>query len=129
MIGKVFMVMPCILGLVGGLWTCGGSQQIKRQLLSQEEWTTLRNEVRELIRPDCGSCHTSSLATAKPGAIRVFDLVKEDWAASMSAEQLQGFQRRASGSVDEEDVRKIDDFLGAELARREVSGPMPDETQ
>ncbi len=129
MIGKVFMVMQCVLGLVGGFWTCGGSQQIKRQLPSQEEWTTLRNEVRELIRPDCGSCHTSSLETAKPGAIRVFDLVKEDWAASMSAEQLQGFQRRASGSVDEEDVRKIDDFLGAELARREVSGPMPDETQ
>ncbi len=129
MIGKVFMVMPCVLGLVGGLWTCGGSQQIKRQLRSLEEWTALKNEVRELIRPDCGSCHTSSLATAKPGAIRVFDLVKEDWAASMSAEQLQGFQRRASGSVDEEDVRKIDDFLGTELARREASGPMPDEAQ
>ena len=121
--------MPCILGLVGGLWTCGGSQQIKRQLRSQDGWTALRNEVRELIIPDCGSCHTSSLATAKPGAIRVFDLAKEDWSASMSAEQLQGFQRRATGSVDEEGVRKIDDFLGAELARREVSTPMPDETQ
>ncbi len=47
----------------------------------------------------------------------------------MSAEQLQGFQRRASGSVDEEDVRKIDDFLGAELARREVPNQTPDEMQ
>ena len=30
MIGKVFMVMPCILGLVGGLWTCGGSKNARR---------------------------------------------------------------------------------------------------
>lgn len=121
--------MPCILGLVGGLWTCGGSQQIKPQLRSQEEWTALKNDVRELIRPTCGSCHTSSLATAKPGAVRVFDLAKEDWSVNMSAEQLQSFKRRTTGDFDEEGARKIDAFLGVELARREISDPMPDETQ
>jgi hypothetical protein len=118
MIIKSVIATPCLISLIAALWTCDSSSQIERQSLPQDEWTILRNEVREIIRPDCGSCHTSSLATAKPGAIRVFDLAKEDWAAIMSAKQLQKFKQRLSGGMDEAGKRKLIDFLGAELARR-----------
>lgn len=54
----------------------------------------LADEVREIIRPACGSCHTSTLPTAKSDAVRIFDLVRDDWVEMMSTENLEGFRRR-----------------------------------
>lgn len=57
---------------------------------------SLAGIVREVIRPDCGSCHTSTLSTAKPGAIQIFDLAHDTWYATMSNEQLLSFRNRLS---------------------------------
>jgi hypothetical protein len=62
--------------------------------ISEKHLESLRAEVREIVRPDCGSCHTSGRATAKPKALEVFDLSRGDWSAEMNHEEIDSFRRR-----------------------------------
>ena len=63
----------------------------------------LSASVRELVQQNCGSCHDGSLATAKPAALKVFDLREQDWTAKMSDEQVRKLLGRAkSMSADEQ---------------------------
>src|SRR5689334_18220488 len=50
----------------------------------------LRRQVRRILldRP-CQACHLGTLKTAVPRALKVFDLVKEDWPATMKDRQLE----------------------------------------
>lgn len=82
---------------------------------------SLRDEVREIIMPRCGSCHTSTLATAKPGAIAVFDLAHHEWPATMSIHQLERFEGRLK-SLDDSLKAKIGEFVKTETASRKSSG-------
>lgn len=50
---------------------------------------SLSEQVRIIITPACGSCHTLTLLTAKASAVRVFDLAREAWVSTMSPEQLE----------------------------------------
>lgn len=79
---------------------------------------TLSEQVRIIIRPDCGSCHTSTLPTAKPGALRVFDLAKDAWAVTMSREQLESFQRRLR-KLSRPARSKVEAFVDAEMKERD----------
>jgi mono/diheme cytochrome c family protein len=98
-------------------WPCGNTQPLPAVAIPAEELGVLRAEVREIIRPECGSCHTSTLPTAKPGAVAAFDLEKDDWSASMNAEQLHSFGKRLSDFKDSSRVQ-INKLISAELARR-----------
>jgi mono/diheme cytochrome c family protein len=53
--------------------------------------------VRGLIEEHCGTCHNSTRQTAKPAALKVFDLNEDDWTASMSNDQLQKVMGRVNG--------------------------------
>jgi hypothetical protein len=85
---------------------------------SMEEHAGLKEETRDLAKPECGSCHQSSLETAKPGAIAVFDLDAEDWASRMNADRLYEFLVRIDGDLDESTRPRVRAFLESELARR-----------
>src|SRR5215510_16591161 len=50
--------------------------------------TPLEPAVRKLVEDHCGRCHNSTRETAKPAALKVFDLKEDDWTASMSDAQL-----------------------------------------
>ncbi len=76
---------------------------------------TLRDEVNQLIAPKCGSCHTSTLATAKPGALKIFDLVRSDWPSSMSERQFAAFRNRLN-SLDKHTQEIIERFIALELS-------------
>jgi hypothetical protein len=89
------------------------------QPLPDERYLKLREESREHVGRECGSCHTSTLATAKPGAIAVFDLVKEDWAGDMSQHDLSNFNRRV-GRFDDSANMVVREFLGMQLTRLEA---------
>ncbi|HXG01649.1 MAG TPA: hypothetical protein VNL69_12715, partial [Bacteroidota bacterium] len=65
----------------------------------------------------CGSCHTSTLMTAKASAVRVFDLARETWASTMSPEQLESFGRRLR-KLTEPARKKVEVFVEEELKRR-----------
>src|SRR5712664_2513654 len=49
----------------------------------------LETSVRLVVEKHCGSCHDGALATAKPAALRIFDLQEENWTARMSEDRLK----------------------------------------
>jgi len=95
----------------------------------------LRQQVREMLlaRP-CRECHLGYLKTAKPGALRVFDLAKEDWPSTMADRQLHSMRGRLSSGMSPTaekgsgeakefdagagDLDTVDRFIQAELAAR-----------
>ena len=89
--------------------------------LPDSDLAALRKEVREIIRPSCGSCHTSTLPTAKPKAVAVFDLKSDDWSAGMTAAQLKGFEKRLDKFSESEKV-KIGKLLSEETRNETGSG-------
>lgn len=75
----------------------------------------LREKVREIISPRCGTCHTSTLPTAKPGAIKIFDLARDDWSSMITKDHFKGFERRLH------DLNKRDGKMVSELIRTELA--------
>jgi hypothetical protein len=92
-----------------------------RSMPSKRESMSLRDEVREIIRPRCGSCHTSTLPTAKPKAVAVFDLARDDWPRTMSVARLGKFEGRLS-SLDDSLKSLVKQFVRDETARRNAPG-------
>jgi hypothetical protein len=92
----------------------------RRDSLSSGQSLTMgemRDLVREIIRPRCGTCHTSTLATAKPGALAIFDLARDDWSAMITKEHFPGFERRLK-SLEEPDRAMVSRLVQAELSGR-----------
>jgi mono/diheme cytochrome c family protein len=79
---------------------------------------SLRDQVRALAQPHCGSCHQGSLPTAKPGALAVFDLDRADWPTRMQPRQLDKFLGRIEGKLDEPRLRTVRAFIAAERGAR-----------
>ena len=57
----------------------------------------LADQAREIIRPTCGSCHTTSSPKANPKALAVYDLDRADWGATMSRARLTKLEHRLEG--------------------------------
>jgi mono/diheme cytochrome c family protein len=79
---------------------------------------SLRDQVRGLAQPHCGSCHQGSLPTAKPGALAVFDLERADWPTRMKTPQLDKFLGRIKGKLDEPKLQVVRAFIAAERGAR-----------
>ena len=71
-------------------------------------------------------CHDHARPTARPGALRIFDLREQDWSARVTDLQMDHMVARFDGfqmpPADQVAVRK---FLDAERARRSASTPPP----
>jgi hypothetical protein len=76
-----------------------------------------RDPMRELLVLPCGSCHRSSLATAKPRALAVFDLDETVWDRHMTDDQVREMARRARASkeIDALDRPTVDRFESCRL--------------
>jgi len=57
----------------------------------------LEAPVRAIISEKCGSCHDGALSSAKPAALKVFDLREADWTARMTDDQLRVVVERVKG--------------------------------
>ena len=79
---------------------------------------SLRDQVRALAQPHCGSCHQGSLPTAKAAALAVFDLERADWPTSMATPQLDKFLGRIKGKLDEPKLQVVRAFIAAERGTR-----------
>lgn len=93
-------------------------------LASRGEFAALRGEARVLLRKHCGSCHDPASSTAKPAALKIFDLSEESWQIRMSKEQLD----KAIGRVDGTSATKAERdrfraFVAAEVSRRAALNP------
>lgn len=97
---------------------------VEREDPIMEELARL-DKIKEWINPECGSCHTSTLPTADPKAIRVFDLKYWDWMSRMNQMQLEKtFIERLGFTIKKENRQTISDALGAQLHKRNRSKPM-----
>lgn len=97
----------------------------EREMTDITDFLNKQDKIKEWIQEDCGSCHTSTLPTAKPGAIRVFDLKYTDWMSRMNAKQLEKtFIQRLGSTVKEENRQIVSDTLGIELYKRKRSKPL-----
>jgi starvation-inducible outer membrane lipoprotein len=73
----------------------------------------MQDKIKEWIRADCGSCHTSGLTTANPKALQVFDLKFTDWMSRMNKKQLEKtFVARLGSTVAAENRQYVSDALG-----------------
>jgi mono/diheme cytochrome c family protein len=64
-----------------------------------ESLVELREAAREVLDRNCGECHTSTLPTALPRALAVYDLVDNDWSHKMSATELRDAVDRLKSTI------------------------------
>ena len=83
------------------------------------EYAALREQIRGEAKTYCGTCHRSSLATAKPAALAIYDLDRDNWVSTLTPQQLQnGFPRRLNARLDDGGRQQLRAFIAAELAQR-----------
>jgi mono/diheme cytochrome c family protein len=98
-----------------------------------ESLDTLRESAREVLDRNCGQCHTSTLPTALPRALAVYDLIQLDWSRRMTPAQLHDAEGRLkepiAPALGEEEVRttrvspeeleRFHRYVEGEIARRQ----------
>lgn len=108
----------CVVALA----LCGGCSQQPRfepQAAAPAEHAVLRDRVRTLAKTHCGSCHQSSLPTAKAAALAIYDLDSDAWASMLTVARLQnGFPRRLNAQLDDSARQQLRSFIQSELALR-----------
>jgi len=106
------------------LVACAGGIAAGAAPLDPSQLVILRDAAREALKPDCGKCHDSKLRTAKPAALKQFDLQEPDWSAHLTTEQLSHFAGRFEG-FGVSDARRsiVQTYLDAEKNRRAASPP------
>jgi hypothetical protein len=106
------------------LVACAGGVAAAPTPLDPSQLSILRDAAREALKPDCGKCHDSKLRTAKPAALKQFDLREADWSAHLATEQLSHFAGRFEGFGVSDSRRSIvQTYLDAEKTRRAASPP------
>jgi hypothetical protein len=79
----------------------------------------LRDQARQVLLGSCGRCHDGTRPTAKPAALRIFDLHQREWAAGMSNEQMNHMSSRFEGfGMPIPDRARVQAYIDAEIARR-----------
>lgn len=92
--------------------------------LDPSQLVILRDAAREALKPGCGQCHDSRLRTAKPAALKHFDLREADWSGRLTTEQLGHLASRFdSFQVTPSQRSIIQTYLDAEKARRTSTSP------
>jgi mono/diheme cytochrome c family protein len=98
---------------------CSHQPRFEPLALAPAEHAALRDRVRGYAKAHCGSCHQSSLPSAKPAALAIYDLDSESWAAMLTVARLQnGFPRRLNAHLDDAGRQQLRSFIQSELALR-----------
>ena len=90
------------------------------------ELSGLRESARKALRASCGRCHDGTRSTARPAALRIFDLQERDWSARVTDLQMDHMVERFEGfRMPQEDRVTVSRFLDAERARRAALDASP----
>jgi len=109
--------MAVLAVAVGGC--ASAPQAYEARTLATGELQGVREQVRSFARTHCGTCHTASLPTAVPGALRIYNLDAGEWSSTLTATQLRnGFPRRLNGKLDDDGKKVLKTFIEGELALR-----------
>ena len=122
-----FALLVAAAGLsAASLAACSGAPPVPVVAVADVDRPALLDRTREVVRPHCGTCHTTSSPQAVAEALAIYDLDRADWGAAMSEKQLTTFRRSIArklepGSTEQAD---IDAYVGDLLARARA-GPQP----
>ena len=84
--------------------------------------------MREILIQACGTCHLSTLDTAKPRALAVFDLKEQSWYGRMTEDQFRGLDHRVQASkIDVWDKKLVGLFVRCQLENRCEASPPEEE--
>lgn len=109
------VLLAAVLGVTG----CATRQVYTARPLAADEYATVRDRTRVEAKMHCGRCHQSSLPTANPAALAIYDLDRDDWATMLTPARLQhGFPRRLNARLDAPGREQLRRFIEAELALR-----------
>jgi len=87
--------------------------------LAAADLQAARDKVHGFAVTHCGQCHIASLPTARPAALRIYNLDAPEWSSTLTAGQLRnGFPRRLNGQLDDDGKRVLRTFIEGELALR-----------
>lgn len=104
------------IALLGG---CAWRASYQPRPLAEAEHAVARHDVRQHAKRYCGECHQASLPTAKPAALAIYNLDRDDWASMLTEERLRnGFPRRLNGRLDADGRQQLRRFIESELALR-----------
>jgi mono/diheme cytochrome c family protein len=104
-----------IAAVLVALAACSRAAPLQPAHQPEDKRTQLREEVRAIARPHCGSCHA---APGKPKALAVFDLGATEFARALDKRQLQVFIDRIDGKLSDADRKTVRAYLAAEAASR-----------
>lgn len=67
----------------------------------------------KVLADNCGKCHQSTLPTANPKALAIFDLDKKPWYTSVTDNHLEGISRRigTKSGISDSDRAAVLDFI------------------
>lgn len=104
------------IALMGG---CAYRASYQPRALPADELVAVREQIRGHAKTHCGTCHQSTLPTARPAALAIYDLDRDDWASMLTEPRLRnGFPRRLNARLDEGGRQQLRRFIEAELALR-----------
>ena len=110
---------PALFVVVALAAGCAALPKCESRTVPAAELQAARDQVRGYARTHCGTCHMASLPTARPAALRIYNLDADNWSSTLTAAQLtNGFPRRLNGKLDENGQRELKAFIEGELALR-----------
>lgn len=113
--GRLLPAVLPVFALIG----CVNLPRFEPRPLPEAEQGLARQQMRDHAKTHCGVCHQGSLASARPRALAVFDLDRDDWPVMLSTARLTGaFPRRIYSHLDEAGRQQLRRFVESELARR-----------
>jgi hypothetical protein len=117
--GGGYMRRVVLIGLSLVCAACAHRASYAPKALTPSAHAAARDEVRGYAKTYCGTCHQSSLPTAKPAALAIYNLDRDDWASMLTDERLRnGFPRRLNAQLDDAGRSQLRAFIEAELALR-----------
>lgn len=99
LLGAVVSVFACVLTGCSRRTAHDAPDAGVAARMAVDDLDVLREAAREVLDRNCGECHTSTLPTAIPRALRVYDLAQLDWSHRTSDAQLRDAEGRLREKV------------------------------
>lgn len=103
-------------GWLTGIGTHGEdflTSTLQRENVENSRTADKAEKTLTVLKENCGKCHQSTLPTAKPKALAIFDLDKKLWHESVSEKHLESISERIGkkSEISSSDRTTVQEFL------------------
>ena len=68
-------------------------------------------QTRKVLVEHCGVCHVGTLPSARPAALRIYDLSEQAWDARLKPENYPGISRRVNRQASDAQKAVVEKYL------------------